>query len=101
MKIDPIKVASLYEATANNNIINNNSNMQKDVQHSNDRVEISDVGSKHSEIALFKARVINDIEKGASAEKIQVLKSGIENGTYHVSGVDIAEAMIRGHISKS
>ena len=93
MKIDPIKVASLYEANSKKNSADNR-NVKKDIQHSNDRVEISNSGSKHSEVASLNSKIIRGIEKGASAEKIQRLKAEIENGTYNISSSDITNAML-------
>ena len=93
MKIDPIKIAGLYESNSNKNMANNK--IKNDMKHPNDRIEISDKGSMHKEIASLKSIVINEIDKGASAERIQRLKTEIENGTYNVSGIDIADAMTK------
>lgn len=94
MKIDPIKVTGLYEANVKKNLTNDGSNVKKGIQSSKDKVEISDTGSKYSEISSLKSKVVNEIGKGASAEKIHKLKTAVENGTYHVSGSDIADAML-------
>ena len=90
MKIDPANIVKLHETVSNKDMVPNKKSRQ-----TGDRIEISDIGTKHSEIASMKSKIIYDVEKGASAEKLQRLKSEIENGTYHVSSDDIASAMLK------
>jgi flagellar biosynthesis anti-sigma factor FlgM len=94
MKIDPTKVAGIYEANVSKNVSKSNIDTKKETYGSRDRIEISKTGAKYNEISALKSKIINEIDKGTSTEKIQRLKSEINNGTYQVSSNNIADAMI-------
>jgi len=95
MKIDPSKVAGIYEANVSKNVSKSNNDVKNEISTSRDRIELSKTGVKYSEISSLKSKVIDEIDKGTDAEKIQSLKAAINNGTYRVSSNDIAAAMIK------
>lgn len=95
MKIDPSKVAGIYESNASKGISKSNNDIKNDITPSRDRIELSKTGMKYNEISSLKSKVINDIDKGTDVAKIQSLKAAIKSGTYHISSVDIAGAMLK------
>lgn len=100
MRIDPkSNIIGTYETNLkkNQDIAQNGS--KKDKETNIDRVEISPTAENFDELSSIKKTVVNDIEKGASPDRLRSLKMKIENGTYHVSSQDIAGAIMNFAIS--
>lgn len=95
MKITPAelnKVESAYEAALKTT--ENRSSDHRSVGLPRDRVCLSDESRKYSELDLANAEAARKAEQSTSPEKLRRLKAAIENGTYEVSGRDIADAII-------
>lgn len=95
VKIEPNKVAGIYEANKIINTSKTDNGIKNQTKSSVDRIEISKAGAKYNEISALKSKLIGDIDKGSSTEKLQRLKFEINNGTYHISSDDIAGAMFK------
>lgn len=60
-----------------------------------DKIEISEKGLRHGEVAAAKRNLIESLEKSASEKRIQELREKINSGQYFVPSRDIAEAMLK------
>lgn len=101
MKIDPKSLDGLYETKSNQSIrngktqISNEADRKTDTVTKQDRIEISEKGTRHGEVLAVKTSLVNEVKKETSAEKIQRLTEEVKNGTYFVSSSDIAEAILK------
>jgi len=59
-----------------------------------DRVCLSEQSERHGELPDATAFAAKKTEQGTSPEKLRQLKAAIENGTYHVDGESIADAIL-------
>lgn len=59
-----------------------------------DSLVISDKAKSHSGVGGVVSRMVNDIDKPTSSEKLLRLKKAIAEGTYNVPARDIAEKML-------
>lgn len=95
MRIDPKKqLDMIYETNINKNSSTSGNKMNKESELNKDRVEISKAASNYDELSSIKSKVVEDVEKGTSVDKIRKLKTEIDNGTYFVGSQDIASAII-------
>ncbi len=60
-----------------------------------DQIQISYAGSRKSEIEQLSRAVASEMNEPTSPEKLEGLRSAIQNKAYHVSTSDLAEAMLR------
>ncbi len=97
MRIDSkSNVDGIYEANLKKSSKVSENGMSKKDERNIDRVEISSAASSYDEISSIKNKIVDEVEKGTSPEKLRLLKDQIENGTYHISSKDIASALING-----
>lgn len=96
MKIDPNKQLDMIYETTNikKNLSTSGNKMNKEAELNKDRVEISKAASNYDELSSIKSKVVEEVEKGTSYDKIRKLKAEIENGTYYVNSQDIANSII-------
>lgn len=94
MRIDPKNLSAAYEAQLKSNLTSNSKEEIKSDKAMQDRVVLSDDYRKNSGIEGAKKKLIDEIEKGASPDKLFRLKNEIQSGTYNVSSEDIAQAII-------
>lgn len=95
MRIDPKKQLDMvYETNIKKNLSSSGNKMNKETEFNKDRVEISKSASNYDELSNIKSKVVENVEKGTSVDKIRNLKTEIENGTYYVSSQDIANSII-------
>lgn len=96
MRIDPKKVEGIYEnlIKAPSVSVQSGKQVSKEQPAVKDRLELSSDFSKRDTVKNLKAGIADEIEKGASSEKLRSLKAAIKNGTYQVSSDDIAQAML-------
>ena len=95
MRIDPkSNIEGIYEANTKKNQSISENSTNKGNETNIDRVEISKTAESYDELSSVKEAVVNDVEKGASPDKLRSLKAQIENGTYYVSSEDIAGAVL-------
>lgn len=97
MKIDPKNnIDNIYQSnSASRKNISKKNDTLKEKGFEKDKVEISNAGSKHDEVASAKEKIIYEVEKGVDVERLRQLKADIENGNYRVSSEDIASAIMR------
>lgn len=60
-----------------------------------DQIQISHVGTRKIEIDQLTKAVASELNEPTSSEKLEGLRSAIQNKAYHVSTSDLAEAMMR------
>lgn len=60
-----------------------------------DQIQISHARTRKSEIEQLTKAVASEIYEPTSPEKLDGLRSAIQNKAYHVSTSDLAEAMMR------
>ncbi|HBT64992.1 MAG TPA: hypothetical protein DEB10_10080 [Ruminococcaceae bacterium] len=99
MKIDPNKVARIYEIRSSSvnrkSAVDKNTAAKKYSGEKNDRIEISDNGVKHGEVLTYKKVLVKEAERSANEGRIQMLKDKISRGEYHVPSSNIAEAILK------
>ncbi len=101
MRIDPKNnVNGVYDTSFNKNSKVADNSVSKENKKNIDRVEISPAASKYDQISSIKDKIISEVERGTSPEKLRQLKVQIENGTYHVSSEDIAKAIVNGKVEQ-
>lgn len=93
MKINPSKVNSLYnpalrDETAVEDKCNDSAKVKKD------SMIITDAAKQHSGVSGVIKQAVEDIDSAAPASHLLKLKREVANGTYSVSGSDIANAML-------
>ena len=59
-----------------------------------DRVCLSEQSEKHEGQTDATALATQQVQQGTSPEKLRQLKAAVENGTYHVDGESIADAIL-------
>lgn len=95
MRIDPkSNIESIYEANTKKNSSALENNVNQEDKLNKDRVEISKTARSFDELSPIKEKVVADVEKATSPDRLRELKAQIENGTYHVSSQDIAAAIL-------
>ena len=94
MRIDPNNLSGVYESQMKTGGSTVGGEEIKENKMPKDRIELSSAYKKRSGINEIKSNVVSEIEKGASPEKLKMLKKQIQDGTYKVSSDDIAQAML-------
>ena len=74
---------------------------EKKAETINDRVVLSDKAKDYSPEKNLVQSVVNDSIKQTSSKKLLQLKDDIAKGKYHVSGEEIAAAIIDRNINNS
>ncbi|MEA5040819.1 MAG: flagellar biosynthesis anti-sigma factor FlgM [Clostridiaceae bacterium] len=95
MKINPVelnKIDSVYETSLKTG--EGHATGSREAGLPRDRVYLSDEAEKQREPEDTKALAVREAEQNTDPEKLRRIKAAIENGTYRVSGEDIADAMI-------
>lgn len=91
------QIESVYSSLIRKSSLQYKTPVGKENKLQQDRIEISSAAVNHDEVASLKQNIVNEVLKGASAEKMSKIKSEIENGTYYVDASEIAEAMLSKH----
>lgn len=95
MRIDPKgSIEGIYEATLKKNTTVADKEAQAEKKIEKDKVEISKTAGSYDELSPIKKKIVEEVEKGTPPSRLRQLKASIENGTYHVSSKDIAEAIL-------
>lgn len=91
-------IEGIYEKTMKKDLAvseNKLKNEKKEGVLDQDRIDISENAGRCDEFSSIRNKVVDDIEKATSPDKLRQIKAAIENGTYHVSGEDIAGAILK------
>ena len=94
MKIQPNGPGGVFDAGAVKTGENPAQKTGQKESPEGDRVELSKKSEDFSESGRIKAAAADEAEKGAGAEKLRRIKAAIENGTYFVSGDELAKALL-------
>ena len=99
MKINPAdmsKIEGAYE-TPHKSVENSAARNNDKTGMARDRVCLSEESMKYNELEGIRTAATQKAEQNTSPEKLRRIKAAIENGTYQVSGEDIAGAIIDKH----
>lgn len=96
MKINPADMAKIEGAyeTPHKSVENSATGNNDKSGMARDRVCLSEESLKYNESVGIMTAAVQKAEQNTSPEKLRRIKAAIENGTYQVSGEDIAAAMI-------
>ena len=61
-----------------------------------DEIHISGDGIKKQEAAAFSKLLAGQMERGASPERLEALRSQVRNGSYEISAQELAKKMMSG-----
>lgn len=91
-------IEGIYEKTMKKDLSVSKKEIKNDKKQdliNQDRIDISENASSYDELSSVKDAVVKEVDKATSPDKLRQLKAAIENGTYHVSGEDIAGAILK------
>lgn len=93
MKVNPkSNIDGVFDSIIKKNTSKTSAEKEKGLGR--DRVELSKTSSG-SNLDTIKTEIIKGVESSANADRLRELKAKIDSGSYHVSGRDIANAMLK------
>lgn len=59
-----------------------------------DKVTISGDAARRAEVSRAASGIAAEVDAGVGAERIEALRTSVQNGSYHVAAEDIADAIL-------
>jgi anti-sigma28 factor (negative regulator of flagellin synthesis) len=94
MKINRNEVDNIYNSIIKSSVSASEKEQSKAIGAEKDSLVISSEAKSHSGVGGIVKQAVSEVIKPTASEKLLHLKNEISNGTYHVSGGSIAEAML-------
>lgn len=94
MKININKIDSIYELSMKESTRAQDNRIKSKKEESMDKVEISLKAKEYNPLKNAVTKVIENVNKIESPERLQKLKKEIAIGKYRIASEDIAEAII-------